>query len=82
MGFYPPATLVRDGERRGVTMLPPDVNESMAGCTVEGSDGVRIGLGYVKGVGKSAEDIVAERDRGGLFADPGDLVRRAPVGRD
>ncbi len=43
---------------------------------------VRIGLGYVKGVGKSAEDIVAERDRGGLFADPGDLVRRAPVGRD
>ncbi len=82
MGFYPPATLLRDGERRGVTMLPPDVNESMAGCTVEGSDGVRIGLGYVKGVGKSAEDIVAERDRGGLFADPGDLVRRAPVGRD
>jgi len=82
MGFYPPATLLRDGERRGVTMLPPDVNESMAGCTVEGSDGVRIGLGYVKGVGKSAEDIVTERDRGGLFADPGDLVRRAPVGRD
>ena len=63
-------------------MLPPDVNESMAACTVEGSDGVRIGLGYVKGVGKSAEDIVAERDRGGLFADPGDLVRRAPAGRD
>jgi error-prone DNA polymerase len=82
MGFYPPATLLRDGERRGVTMLPPDVNESMAGCTVEPGDGVRIGLGYVKGVGKSAEDIVAERDRGGLFADPGDLVRRAPVGRD
>ena len=23
MGFYPPATLLRDGERRGVTMLPP-----------------------------------------------------------
>ena len=43
---------------------------------------MRIGLGYVKGVGKSAEDIVAERDRGGPYADPGDLVRRAPVGRD
>jgi error-prone DNA polymerase len=54
----------------------------MAPCTVDGDDRVRIGLGYVKGVGKSAEDIVAERDRGGPFADPGDLVRRAPVGRD
>jgi error-prone DNA polymerase len=82
MGFYPPSTLLRDGERRGVTMLPPDVNESMAPCTVDGDDRVRIGLGYVKGVGKSAEDIVAERDRGGPYADPGDLVRRAPVGRD
>ena len=36
MGFYPPATLLRDGERRGVTMLPPDVNQSLAACSVEG----------------------------------------------
>jgi error-prone DNA polymerase len=82
MGFYPPATLLRDGERRGVRMLPPDVNQSMAACTVGGGPSVRIGLGYVKGVGKSAEDVVAERDRGGPYLDPGDLVRRAPVGRD
>ena len=85
MGFYPPATLLRDGERRGVEMRGPDANRSLATCTVE-RDGerpaVRIGLGYVKGVGRSAEDVVAERERGGLFADPGDLVRRAPVGRD
>ncbi len=26
MGFYPPATLVRDGQRRGVEVIPPDVN--------------------------------------------------------
>src|SRR5262245_23597537 len=25
MGFYPPATLVRDAQRRGVEVLPPDV---------------------------------------------------------
>ena len=28
MGFYPPATLVRDGQRRGVETRPPDVNIS------------------------------------------------------
>jgi error-prone DNA polymerase len=80
MGFYPPATLLRDGERRGVEMRPPDVNRSGAGCTVEDAGGaVRIGLGYVKGVGTRAEGLLAERTDGGPFSDLGDLVRRAPL---
>ena len=32
MGFYPPATLVRDAQRRGVEVLPVDVNLSGAAC--------------------------------------------------
>jgi error-prone DNA polymerase len=36
MGFYPPATLVRDAQRRGVKVLPPDVNLSTARCVIEG----------------------------------------------
>jgi len=35
MGFYPPATLVRDAQRRGVEVLPADVNLSAAHCTIE-----------------------------------------------
>ncbi len=35
MGFYPPASLVRDAQRRGVEVLPPDVNESGARCTLQ-----------------------------------------------
>src|SRR3954447_6117344 len=81
MGFYPPATLLRDGERRSVTVLPPDINRSHPECAME-QGAVRIGLGYIKGVGKAASDVVAERDRGGPYRDAGDLVRRAPVGRD
>jgi error-prone DNA polymerase len=34
MGFYPPATLVRDAQRRGVEVLPPDVNLSGSKCTI------------------------------------------------
>jgi error-prone DNA polymerase len=61
MGFYPPATLVRDGQRHGVETRPPDVNRSDAGCTIE--DGaVRVGLKYVTGLGEDdAEAVAANR---------------------
>jgi error-prone DNA polymerase len=35
MGFYAPHVLVNDGKRHGVEVLPPDINRSAAGCTVE-----------------------------------------------
>ncbi len=61
MGFYPPATLVRDGQRRGVETRPPHVNLSEVCCVIE--DGaVRVGLKYVAGVGEDeAEAVVASR---------------------
>jgi error-prone DNA polymerase len=62
MGFYPPATLVRDGQRRGVETRPPDVNLSEAGCTIEGEGAVRVGLKYVTGLGEDdAEAVAAKR---------------------
>jgi error-prone DNA polymerase len=79
MGFYPPASLVRDGQRRGVETLPPDVNRSRAKCALE--DGrVRLGLAYVRSVGEDdAEALVAEREASGPFADVRDLAQRAPL---
>ncbi len=38
MGFYPPASLVRDAQRRGVEVLPPDVNVSEAWCSLTPRD--------------------------------------------
>ena len=62
MGFYPPATLVRDGQRRGVETRPPDVNLSEAGCTIEEGGAVRVGLKYVTGLGEDdAEAVAAKR---------------------
>jgi error-prone DNA polymerase len=86
MGFYPPATLVRDAQRRGVQVLPPDVNLSEARCALdvgEDATAVRIGLAYVTSVGEDdAEAVVAERERDGSYRDVGDMARRAPVSRD
>ena len=79
MGFYPPASLVRDAQRRGVEVRPPDVNLSEVECVLE-EGAVRMGLSYVKSVGAGdAERLVAERARAGPFADVGDLARRAPL---
>src|SRR4029078_3922034 len=62
MGFYPSATLVRDGQRRGVETRPPDVHRSAAGCTIEEDGAVRVGLKYVTGLGEDdAEAVAAKR---------------------
>jgi error-prone DNA polymerase len=92
MGFYPPATLVRDAQRRGVEVRPPDVNLSQAKCVIEPSDKlsqgsppppVRIGLEYIASVGgDDAKAVVAERERTGSFRDVADLARRTALSRD
>ncbi len=53
MGFYAPATLVKDAQRHGLHFRPIDVTRSDWLCTIEDDDGakcVRLGLNYVKGV--------------------------------
>jgi error-prone DNA polymerase len=79
MGFYPPATLVRDAQRRGVETLPPDVNVSAAKCMVE-DRAVRIGIEYVNGVGEDeAKTLVEERDRNGPFRSIRELAQRTQL---
>ena len=79
MGFYPPATLVRDAQRRGVETRPPHVLCSAARCTIEGG-AVRIGLSYVRGIGEDeAETIVESRERTGRFSCLRDLVQRVAL---
>jgi error-prone DNA polymerase len=69
---------VRDAQRRGIEVRPPHVNRSAAKCAIEGGT-VRIGLGYIRGVGADeAEAVVAGRP----YADTADLARRAPVAAD
>jgi error-prone DNA polymerase len=85
MGFYAPDSLVHEAQRRGIPVLGLDVNASQVLCTVERSGeqlGVRLGLGYVKGaVAAEVSELVAERERGGPFADLGDLAARTATRR-
>lgn len=82
MGFYPPATLVRDAARRGVRTLPPCVRASNATCTVHDSGAVRIGLRSVRRLGDRADAIVDERTDHGPFIDLADLAGRCGLSTD
>jgi error-prone DNA polymerase len=50
MGFYHPATLVKDAQRRGVRFQPIDVQVSGWDCTVEADGSIRLGLRYASGL--------------------------------
>ena len=79
MGFYPPSSLVRDAQRRGVEVRPADVNESAAKACVEGR-AVRVGLEYVASLGEDgAASVVSERGRGGAYAAVLDLAQRTSL---
>ena len=72
-------------DRLGIKLLPPDINRSGADFTVEtlpdGGKAIRYALAAVRNVGMPAMlALLEERERGGPFADPFDLVRRAGAG--
>jgi len=81
MGFYPPSSLVRDAQRRGVEVRPPEVNRSAAECALE-DEAVRVGLSYVRSLGEEeAKAVAAERERGGPFRGVRELAQRTGLDR-
>ena len=66
MGFYHPATLVKDAQRHGLRVRPIDVTRSDWLCTLEKIDdkfAMRLGLRYVKGLREEAgREIVGQRE--------------------
>ncbi|MCP4087781.1 MAG: error-prone DNA polymerase [Actinomycetia bacterium] len=63
MGFYSPHSLVQDARLHGVEMIRPDVNESAATATLEGSGdnpAVRLGISYVRNIGDDLAERIAQ----------------------
>jgi len=77
MGFYSPATLVKDAQQHGLRVKPIDVSKSGWKCTIEDFT-LRLGLRYVRGLRQSAaEALILEREHA-PFASVDDLARRVP----
>jgi DNA polymerase-3 subunit alpha len=59
-----------------IAILPPDVNHSRVKFTVAG-EAIRFGLGAIRGVGaKTAQEIIAVRERSGSFRNLADFCMR------
>ena len=87
MGFYPPHVLTNDAKRHEIEVRRPDASVSVAACTVEdpeaGRGAVRVGLGYVRGVGAAGgARVEEERARAGPFRSLFDFVQRTGLRRE
>src|SRR5580658_1600825 len=94
MGFYSPATIVKDAQRHGLKMLPVDVARSEWMCTLEAvvsgqwsvaskttADGIpalRLGLRYVRGLREEGAQALVHERMLAPFASIHDLTRRVP----
>jgi error-prone DNA polymerase len=93
MGFYHPATLVKDAQRHGVRVLPIAINESDVRCTLtehpsptsapgqaKPSPGaLRIGLRYVRGLSQAAGEALVAARKEEPFHSIGDVRRRVSL---
>jgi error-prone DNA polymerase len=82
MGFYTPATIVKDAQRHGVKILPVCVQQSDWRCTVVDDNTLLLGLCVVNGLRQEhCEELVSQRqDR--QFESLEDFKRRVPLTKD
>ena len=91
MGFYHPATIVKDAQRHGLRVRPVDVTRSYWPCTLEcgcGGDAphdrpgcnisLRMGLRYVRGLREEAALALISECNRKIFSSMDDLARRVP----
>jgi error-prone DNA polymerase len=83
MGFYQPATIVAEAQRRGIEVRPIDVQRSGWDCSLEPrgerEPAVRMGLKFVRGLGVAEQAALA--DAPAPYADLAEFVRRTRLSR-
>ena len=75
------AVYLADCRRLGITVLPPDVNESALNFASVGTD-IRFGLGAVRNVGANVvASLINTRTEKGKFTDFSDYLNKIDIGR-
>src|SRR5215813_4055480 len=80
LGFYHPATLIKDAQRHGVRLLPIDVAHSNWNCTIE-QGALRLGLRYVSGLREDTGRRVEHERAGRVFESMADFSARVGPNR-
>jgi error-prone DNA polymerase len=82
MGFYSPATIVKDARRHCVKVLPVCVIQSDWDCTVISDDTIRLGLRVVEGLRQEHGETVVRERNASAFASLDDFRRRVPMSKE
>lgn len=73
------AIYLNECRRMGITVLPPDVNESSLNFTPVGTD-IRFGMGAIRNVGSNVvQAMVAARESEGVFSSFKDFLMKVPA---
>ncbi len=76
-GFYSPFAYLSEARRIGITILPPDINESRRHYTGRGRE-IRIGLMQIQGLSnRCCETLIREREKVGPYSGFADFMKRS-----
>ncbi|HEY6205367.1 MAG TPA: error-prone DNA polymerase, partial [Chthoniobacterales bacterium] len=81
MGFYTPATIVKDAQRHGVKVKPVCVSKSDWRCTVVDDNTFRLGLCVVNGLRQEHGEQIERARQDRQFDSLDDFKRRVPLSK-
>jgi len=82
MGFYSPATLIKDAQRRGLKIRPVSVTHSEWLCAVESDSSIRLGFCLMQGINNFHVQQMVKTRRERSFASVQDFRQRTSFDRD
>src|SRR5438045_219837 len=82
MGFYTPATIVKDAQRHGTRILPVCARESSWLCAVVSDDTVRLGFCVVNGLRKEHGEALVKEREAAAFHSLEDFKRRVELSKE
>jgi error-prone DNA polymerase len=82
MGFYTPATIVKDAQRHGLKIKPVCVSQSEWRCTVVDDNTVRLGFCVVSGLRQEHAEELVRQGQNRQFDSLEDFKRRVLLSKD
>jgi len=82
MGFYTPATIVKDGRRHRLKVQPVCVSQSEWRCTVTADDTMRLGFCVVNGLRRENADELVRARNARPFSSLDDFRKRVPISKE
>ena len=82
MGFYTPATIVKDAQRHGVKVKPVDVKKSDWRCTVLDDNAFRLGFCVVNGLRQEHGEQIERERNARQFKSLEDFKRRIALSKE